>query len=504
MKSILGFILLLILPHSVLAEQENLYYFHYDKDCAELYRAILNLEITDTREAIKDRIADNEFNLAYYHIASYADFFDLFISEDEDKFKRLVRNKELYISKLEMLSDTDPHKDYAIAEITLHWAIIRSKFGELIKSSREIIKAYKRLESNKKAHPDFSLNNKSLSIIHALIETVSIPGIVKKFFGLKGSITLAQEEIEHTLSYVRQDSSVNFLILECEAIYLYLLMHQLGQPEKALAYLSNSRINTASDPLSIFLTSKIFQKTGKNDEAIQRLQTTIDRASLFPHLRFEYALCLLKKMDPECIPQFEAFIKEFSGLHYIKEAHQKLAWAHLVFNEELPAYKYHMKQVLSSGEDLVDGDKQAKREAEENIIPSKDLLQARLLFDGGYYQRAYALLVKKAYKFSSGSRHALEFNYRMGRICHALKNYPEAINYYNKTIEDKEGEATYFAANASLQIGMILESQLRYAQAVKAYNRCLSMNPSAYKQSIHQKAKTGILRTQEKQALKKR
>lgn len=502
MKYILGFILFIVLPHSVLAEQENLYYFHYDKDCAGLYKAILDLDIDETRKAINARISDNEFNLAYYHIASYTDFFDLFISEDEDKFKRLVKNKDFYISKLEMLSDEDPYKDYAIAEITLHWAIIRSKFGELLKSSREIIKAYKRLESNKKAHPEFSLNNKSLSIIHALIETVSIPGIIKKFFGLKGSILQAEEEIESTLKSVSEDSSVNFLLKECEAIYLYLLMHQLGKPADALEYMSQSTISESLDPLSIFMTSKILQKTGQNDKAKERLESTLGKAHLFPHLRFEYALCLLKKLDAACIPQFESFIKEFSGLHYIKEAHQKLAWAHLIFQEDLAAYKYHMGRALIDGEDLVDGDKQAELEAEQNLIPSKELLQARLLFDGGYYQKAYALLVKKAYQFTGDTRHTLEFNYRMGRLCHRLNNYPEAISFYNKSIENESGHDSYYAANASLQIGIILESQSRYTQAIKAYSNCLKMNPSSYKQSIHQKAKTGILRTEERRVLK--
>ena len=48
----------------------------------------------------------------------------------------------------------------------------------------------------------------------------------------------------------------------------------------------------------------------------------------------------------------------------------------------------------------------------------------------------------------------------------------------------------YFACNAALQMGLIYEEQKQYAKAREYLTVCLSLSPSEYKNSLHQKAKT--------------
>jgi len=150
-----------------------------------------------------------------------------------------------------------------------------------------------------------------------------------------------------------------------------------------------------------------------------------------------------------------------------------------------------MEQVENHGHDLVDADKQALKESQSKKIPNTTLLKARLLFDGGYYNKAYNLLIQNAHQYISESETKHEFDYRMGRITHALKNYPEALIYYNNTINYKGVSQSYYACNAALQAALIYESQNNKESALEYYNKCLSLEPSEYKNSLHQKAKSG-------------
>ena len=70
----------------------------------------------------------------------------------------------------------------------------------------------------------------------------------------------------------------------------------------------------------------------------------------------------------------KVFIDNFRGQHFIKEAYQKLAWYELVINNNFVAYKKYIEYCMDSGSDLVDEDKQAKREAKSKHVPHPDLL----------------------------------------------------------------------------------------------------------------------------------
>jgi tetratricopeptide (TPR) repeat protein len=214
-------------------------------------------------------------------------------------------------------------------------------------------------------------------------------------------------------------------------------------------------------------------------------------------------LSLLYKIDTSSVSKIRTYVNQFRGRHYIKEAYQKLAWAALVFNENITAYKYYMSQVELQGYALLDDDKQALKEAEKNKIPDPLLLNARLLFDGGYYQKALTVLTKNAYRYMDNDESNLEFNYRLARVNQVLKNYPEAIKYFSHTIDKGKDTNSYYPCNAALQLGLIYEDQLMYDRAIDNYKRCLNMKPSEYKNSLHQKAKTGLNRIDQKENSKK-
>jgi len=480
------------------------YYFGYTPQAHDIYDDIIDLKLASAKDRLKEMREVEPYNLSVLHLENYIDFFELFITEDYELFKKLESQKSQRLELLdEHLDDADPYKKFAQAEINLQWALARSKFDQLFRASREVLTAYNLLEENEKEHPDFIYNKKSLSIIHSLIETITLPGIFKKLFGIKGSIAEGLQEIETVITYTHTHDFI--FTAEADAIYTFILFYQMNNKKDGLDYLLNSRLDPTQSLLSNFLIAKISRRAGNNELALETLlkRPTGPEYSEFFYLDYMEGLSLLYKIDTSSVTKIKAYIDHFDGRHYIKEAYQKLAWASLVFDENIPHYKYYMSQVKSQGYALLDDDKQALKESEKNNIPEPTLLKARLLFDGGYYQKAYTVLTKNAYKYINNDKLSLEFNYRLGRVSQALKNYPGAIVYFSNTIDSEVNTKSYFACNAALQLAIIYEDQKMYDEAISNYRRCLKMKPSEYKNSLHQKAKTGINRIEKEEKSKK-
>ena len=68
------------------------------------------------------------------------------------------------------------------------------------------------------------------------------------------------------------------------------------------------------------------------------------------------------------------------------------------------------------------------------------------------------------------------------------------ITISGKVIEKGTNQPEYFAARAALQIGLIYEQKGNLSLAITFFNTCLEMKNHAFKNSLDQKAKTGIQR----------
>jgi len=196
MRPLGNIVLVLILLCSVVRVAAQEYYFEYTDGDREIYQDIIQLNLDKAQKKLTQKAQSNNHNLSYLHLQSYLDFFAIFISEDKDYFDQAQKRKDDILKTLKSkLPDDNPYKRFAIAEVQLHSAINRSKFNQMLKSAREILSAYNLLKENTVLNPEFIYNKKSLSVIHSLAETVSIPGVVKKLFGIRGTIAQGLTEI---------------------------------------------------------------------------------------------------------------------------------------------------------------------------------------------------------------------------------------------------------------------------------------------------------------------
>lgn len=175
-----------------------------------------------------------------------------------------------------------------------------------------------------------------------------------------------------------------------------------------------------------------------------------------------------------------------------KAAWQKIAWSHLVHND-VSGYRSAMRSCLQSGSLLTDEDKAAQSEATSDKLPDRELLMARLAFDGGYYQTALRI-VQAIPSARLDDEQRVERSYRLARIQQAIGQYDAAMSGYRNTILQGRTSHSHFAANSALQMGVLFEGRSQIDSARTYYQLCLSLPDHGYKNSLDQKAKAALQR----------
>lgn len=428
-------------------------------------------------------------------LENYLDFLTVLIDDDRAAYRRLSKRMEPRLARIAAGDRKSPYFLYSQAEIRLQWAFLRGKYGDYLSSLSDIKQAYALLEMNRREHPDFMPNQKSLGILHALVGNVpnEYQWAFRTLSGMHGSIEAGMQELETVLAYARQHDFVfeDETRLACS----FLQLHLQNKKTAAWQTLQAGHLDPGSSPLVAFAMASMALRTGQNDAAIRLLENCPSGPAYHPFAYRYYLLGIAKlnRLDPDANQALETFVQTFSGSNGLKEAYQKLAWYYLL-RGDTAGYRARMAMVKTKGTDRSEPDKAALREANSGEIPDVRLTRARLLFDGGYYQQAYDLLAHTASAYARPGKPALEYTYRLGRISDALGKVQDAIRLYTQTVEAGAGMPWYFACNAALQLGMLYEAHRDFAAARAAFNRCLALRPEEYAASLHAKAKAGLAR----------
>jgi hypothetical protein len=484
--------LLLFLP---LALPGTSPYFDWSPKARDAYEKTIQLRFLEAENLLEQLRREEPDNLIRIHIENYLDFFRVFINEDAQEFRRLEKNKDLRLQQLKAGPANSPWKLYLQADIRLQWAFARLKFEEYATAFLEVNKAFKLLEENVKLFPDFMPNKKDLGILHGMAGTIpdGYKWAVKRLSSVQGSIAQGRAELEEVIAHARD----NDFIFEEETyvFYSYLLLHLADDEAGAWEFIQKSRLKPQSSPMACFVLANVAMRTGRNDEAIDLLQYRPSGRAFhpFPYLDFMLGAAKLHRLDADAGVYLQKYLDNFSGRNFIKEAHQKLAW-HKLIQGDAAGYRAQMGLVKKNGFTVVEGDKSALNEALRNETPQPALLRARLLFDGGYYERASQTLADIAPGALTGLKDEIEFKYRSGRVYQALGNPALALDFYQQTLQSGAAQPWYFACRAALETGRIYEQQGKKERAREAYQKCLTIKPAEHRAGLHQAAKAGLNR----------
>lgn len=459
------------------------------------YGYISDLRIEESLTIIRLQSITHPENLIWPYLEDYALFLQIFVREDLHEISHFLENSSLRIDRISVVPESNPLSLMAQAQLHLHQCALRMEQTQFASAASDLNKAYKLLRRNQRAHPDDFAN---LRLYAALkIAFGAIPDqyrwLVSMVTSLDGTIDEGLKELHSILD---QSNPVDNMFFAETILITAMAEGRLNnKPDAALELMNKYFGKIPANKLIQYVMANLNIAAGNNEAAIKVLvqEAGVANTERIPFLDFMLGKCKLYRGDEDADIYIKNFLLFNKGSNYIKEAYQKLAWHSLLKNDR-DAYFDYMQLILIKGGNATDEDQQAMREAETQQIPHPVLLKIRLLFDGGYYEKANQLLNDDFYNTLTHRAQRLEYLYRKGRVLHALKAHAEALHYYTLTIKSGENEPYYYACGAALQCGIIHETLGSEGAAGRYYLICLQLNPESYATSLHQKARTGLSR----------
>ena len=469
--------------------------YEFNTTCQQAYLEITKLKINSGLALIEKAKQQNPDNLIPILLESYVDFYILFLNEDPKDYQTRYPKFSERIGLLEEGPKKSPFYNYCLSTVRVHRAASAIKFGKLWDAGWDFRKAYVLIKDNKKQFPDFTPNDLMYGSLQAVVGTIP-KGYkwIASLFGMRGSLAEGMKTVRGFIN--SNDPWAKLMFNEAAFMYPYLMFYIENRKEEALLFTQQRKLDLVNNHLHAYMAANL----GINNKQSEYSKNIIlNRNKSDEYLKvsvwdFELGFTKLFHLETQEAEKYlESFLTNFKGKFYVKDAYQKLSWCYYLQGNQAKAEEVR-KNILKKGATDTDADKQALKDAKSGKWPNVLLLKARLLSDGGYNNDAAALLQGKTEDDFSKEEEKLEFSYRVARIYDDLGREEDAIRNYQIAIRLGENRKEYFAARAALQIGQIYEKRGQKTLAITWYQRCLDMDDHEYKDSLDQRAKSGIAR----------
>lgn len=482
-----------MLPSLVVAQKN----FDFNATCRQAYKEIIQLKLESGQRLLNTEKAQHPNNLIPYFLENYIDFFTLFFNEDPTEYKQRIDKLDDRLDLMNEGPEDSPFYLYTKSVLHFQWAAIRIKFGERWDAGWEFRRSFLQAKDNLKTWPSFSPNQLYYGAMQMV--TATIPDGYKwlsNLLGMKGNMKAGMERVKQFL--YGKDEWAQLFHEEAVFYYCYLQFYLNNDKKGVAEFIEQQQLDVVNNNLFTYLAANLSINNQQAEKAKQVLEARNHAADYLvtPVWDLEMGYAKLHHLEPDANIYFEHFIQNFKGKFYVKDVLLKLSWHYYLQNNPARA-DWYRQEILKKGNTDTDADKLAQKEAKATRWPNRLLLQARLLNDGGYHREALRLLHGKTPADFPLTEDRLEFAYRVGRLYDDLGIDEDAIRFYKEAIAIGENRKEYFAARAALHIGFIYEVRKDKQTAISWFEKCISMKDHDFKNSLDQRAKSGIGRCKE-------
>jgi hypothetical protein len=453
---------------------------------------IAHLRYTDLKDKLTRERVLNKGNRVPDYLEAAALCIELFVNENEAVYDKREPELNALMRRLEQLPEDEPFKRVFLGEIYLAKASLQGKFNNRIQALWLFNKAYNLLQENYQRYPNFAPNFVPWGVLNAAIGSLpddykSIAGVL----GFKGNIGKGLDLVREGYYACLASSEYSFYKPYFGFIYCYINFQLEGSEDLDLYKLG---LPVEQSSFYIYLQSRILLSNGKSQNALKILE---NRPNGVRFLDFHYlhyltgkiALTVNRSKAPR---HLRLYLKNTHNRNYFKSTYRFLAWYHLL-NNQADSADFYRQKIMEPGKNFVGADEQAEVEAERGF--NKRLIEARLLFDGGFYPQVIQLLnLENMANCCQKPWEQAEFHYRLGRAFQELALRNKAVAAYKKALLIPLKAPTYALGNSALQLAAILEASGQAVESKKYYQLALEHSGYPFYESIHQKAKTALNR----------
>lgn len=463
----------------------------FTPNCHQAYSSLIAFRLVEARSILSTERQLYADNRVIDYLENYLHFFEVMASDDKKAYDSRLLQFEQRLDKLDELPDHSPWKLFFKSECQTQWAILHFRMGEYLRGVWELRKAYHSVQQNRTRFPAFRPQVKTEAVIAVLLSTV--PESYTWALNLLGMQVGLSNGIAD-LQKMGEDEG-NMYRVECELMYAILTMNLSGKKDEARVYLErhNHPIqgNLLSHYVYAFLCVHSFQAT-RAIETIQQAPTGREYPA-FPYLDYLLGLAKTYRSDADAERYLQRFIQRQSGRNHVRAAWQKIGWNRLL-SGDAQGYFTAMSRLLREGRNHLDQDQQATLEARQKKLPDVQLLKARLLYDGGYFQPALDTLKLIPIHLFTDPERITEYHYRKGKIYQGMKQFSLASSAYILAVKSGRSLHRYFASYASYELGAMAEKEGKKILAKQYYSDCLSMPDHEYSTGLQPKIRLALQR----------
>lgn len=410
---------------------------------------------------------------------------ELIINEDKDRFETYESAFETQLDQLQGSKKQNASILYFQTELTLHWAFVYLKFGHELDAAFQLRKAYQLAAQGRKKYPHYIPLLKS----HGLLQIImgSVPekfSWVLNIMNMEGNVQLGLKELQLA------SAETSEVAMEAKLLHCLVQGYVLQQPDIALQQVDDLLVIHPTHSLASLIGASLALKNAQAEKAIQLLSSLKEVNLPATHYFLGEAL-LYKGEYGQAATEFMTYATTFRGENFVKDAYFKAGLAYYLQNEKTKADEFFV-QAKQKGSENTEADKYAARTLAGNDALNVALFKIRFFTDGGYYDKALETIRSVAPPDLPSKKEQVEFYYRQARLAHKTKQLSAAKLFYEQTIAMSEEAPWYFAPNACLQTGYILQEEGKPEQAKMYFEKALSYKKHEYKNSIDAKAKSAL------------
>ena len=463
--------------------------------CCDITNEILDLKVITAKNNIREQLKKTPENYYLYYLDQYADFVNLLIAPNEDKYNRFKDNYNTYRDIMDEGNDDSPYFYFIKSSMQLQMGLAKLKAGDYLSGINLAFRSYKNTKRNTGKFPDFYGNKKMNGIFNLIL--ANIPPFIRglaKMFGVKPT---GESPVNLLEDYKNDVKNKKGLVAEAD-IFISLAYLLEKNPQKGFLHISSLEPEEYNIFLIKYFYGNLAYHARENEKALKIFRTiNIEHLEVpfYPYY-FLYGKILMNKLDPHAKEYLQKFIDETNGIDYLKQTHLYLAYYYLLKGEK-ENYNKEIKLVLKTGSDKTERDRDALCDAKSGYTPDTSLLQATFLIQGGYYPRAEEKLT--TFKFSLQQPVPDKLNYMLlnGKLSLGRHDTISATGYFKEVIAMGEKEKYYFACDAALNLGSIYEKRNDLQNSKYYYKLCEDLYNPGYYESILDKAEKGLERVEE-------
>ena len=464
----------------------------FNETCLAAQQSIYQLKLGEALVLLKSAHTKDPENVAVDYLMVVKSMLSYVTNETSNAYVRFDSVKNAAINRISSGEKAEGYRDFLLEEIYFYSSVVNGKRGNTLAAALDVRKSYNLGMGVIENHPQFYPAKKTIGLLHSGFG--SLPNNYQKlvqFFGYGSSMDNGIKMLQDFINVKK--GRPEWTLMQKEAQFYVASIHLHLKNDKTTAWnLADSLTKDyASNPLSGFARVHFADKCRRNDEIIkvvQKIPTAKPYGSI-PFLQFMLGKAKLNRLDNDADESLLQYLNDYDGMNYVKSCYQKLSWDALIKGDE-KSYNKYLALIKTKGNTNLEEDDQAFKYAQSGIKPNVTLLKTRLLFDGGYYNKALEIIrPQQAANFNTVLLKT-EYFYRKGRVYDALNNSKLAEAFYLEAMREGEFLPQYYASYAALYLAELHEKLGNDSKAKLYFYKAMSFSANKeYKKSIEHRAK---------------